>query len=103
MEKINDLEEHNVKQFGLLVSGEVKQVVLLPDLNNIKTADFLANSPTLKKAIKGDSKYNKFPQFGNFTSGYICLEDRGSAISFRNVKIRSLESFVAAKVDRVVD
>ena len=33
-EKINDLEEHNVKQFGLLVSGEVKQVVLLPDLNN---------------------------------------------------------------------
>ena len=34
LEKINDLEEHNVKQFGLLVSGEVKQVVLLPDLNN---------------------------------------------------------------------
>ena len=34
LEKINDLEEHNVKQFGLVVSGEVKQVVLLPDLNN---------------------------------------------------------------------
>ena len=39
LEKINDLEEHNVKQFGLVVSGKVKQGVLLPDLDNIKTAN----------------------------------------------------------------
>jgi AmmeMemoRadiSam system protein A len=38
-EKINDLEEHNIKQFGLIVRGEEKQGVLLPDLDNIKSAN----------------------------------------------------------------
>jgi AmmeMemoRadiSam system protein A len=39
LEKINDFEEHNVKQFGLLVRGEGKQGVLLPNLDNTKTAN----------------------------------------------------------------
>jgi AMMECR1 domain-containing protein len=39
LEKINDLEEHNVKKFGLLLRGEEKQCVLLPDLDNIKSAN----------------------------------------------------------------
>ena len=39
LEKINDLEEHNIKQFGLVVRGEGKQGVLLPNLDNIKTAN----------------------------------------------------------------
>jgi AmmeMemoRadiSam system protein A len=38
-EKINDLREHNVKQFGLIVRGKGKQGVLLPDLDNIKSAN----------------------------------------------------------------
>ena len=38
-EKINDLEDHNVKQFGLIVRGEEKQGVLLPNLDNIKSAN----------------------------------------------------------------
>ncbi len=38
-EKINDLEGHNVKQFGLIVRGEEKKGVLLPDLDNIKSAN----------------------------------------------------------------
>jgi uncharacterized protein (TIGR00296 family) len=37
LEKINNLEEHNVKQFGLVVRGKDKQGMLLPDLDNIKT------------------------------------------------------------------
>jgi AmmeMemoRadiSam system protein A len=37
--KISNLEEHNVKQFGLIVRGEGKQGVLLPDLYNIKSAN----------------------------------------------------------------
>ena len=38
-EKISNLEEHNVKQFGLIVRGEGKQGVLLPDLDKIKSAN----------------------------------------------------------------
>ena len=38
-EKINDLEDHNVKQFGLIVRREEKQGVLLPNLDNIKSAN----------------------------------------------------------------
>ncbi|MFT4577403.1 MAG: AMMECR1 domain-containing protein [Nitrospinales bacterium] len=37
-EKTRDLDEHNVKQFGLIVRGEEKQGVILPDLDNIKSA-----------------------------------------------------------------
>jgi AmmeMemoRadiSam system protein A len=38
-EKINDLKEHNIKQFGLIIRGKGKQGVLLPDLDNIKSAN----------------------------------------------------------------
>jgi MEMO1 family protein len=39
LKKINDLGKHNVKQFRLVVCGEGKQGVLLPNLDNIKTAN----------------------------------------------------------------
>ena len=38
-EKINDLKDHNVKQFGLILRGKAKQGVLLPDLDNINSAN----------------------------------------------------------------
>jgi AmmeMemoRadiSam system protein A len=38
-EKIGNLKDHNIKQFGLIVRGEGKQGVLLPDLDNIKSAN----------------------------------------------------------------
>ena len=60
LEKINDLEEHNVKQFGLLVSGEVKQVVLLPDLNNIKTANQKLKVFLKKGSLKDSDTYELF-------------------------------------------
>jgi AmmeMemoRadiSam system protein A len=39
LEKIENLQGHNIKQLGLLVQGEGKQGVLLPDLENIKSAE----------------------------------------------------------------
>jgi len=39
LEKIDNLKGHNIKQLGLLVKGEGKQGVLLPDLENIKSAE----------------------------------------------------------------
>jgi 3-keto-disaccharide hydrolase len=34
------------------------------------------------------SKFAKFPEFGKATSGYICLQDHGNPVKFRNIKIR---------------
>lgn len=39
LEKVGNLKDHNIKQFGLLVRGQGKQGVLLPDLENIKSAE----------------------------------------------------------------
>ena len=39
LEKIENLQGHNIKKSGLLVQGEGKQGVLLPDLENIKSAE----------------------------------------------------------------
>lgn len=36
------------------------------------------------------SKFAKFPQFGKARSGHICLQEHGSEVSFRNIKLREL-------------
>jgi AmmeMemoRadiSam system protein A len=60
LEKINDLEEHNVKQFGLLVRGEGKQGVLLPNLDNIKTANQQLKVCLRKGGFKNNNTYEFF-------------------------------------------
>ena len=60
LEKINDLEEHNVKQFGLVVRGEGKQGVLLPDLDNIKTANQQLKVCLRKGGFKNNKNYELF-------------------------------------------
>ena len=39
LEKIENIKDHNIKQFGLVIRGKGKQGVLLPDLDIIKSAD----------------------------------------------------------------
>lgn len=60
LEKIKDLEEHNVKQFGLVVRGEGKQGVLLPDLDNIKTANQQLKVCLKKGGFKNNNTYELF-------------------------------------------
>ncbi|MBX3442407.1 MAG: DUF1080 domain-containing protein [Planctomyces sp.] len=36
------------------------------------------------------SKFAEFPDFGKPTSGYICLQDHGDEVAYRNIKIREL-------------
>jgi AmmeMemoRadiSam system protein A len=59
-EKINDLEEHNVKQFGLLVRGEGKQGVLLTNLDNIKNANQQLKVCLRKGVFKNNNTYELF-------------------------------------------
>jgi AmmeMemoRadiSam system protein A len=60
LEKINDLEEHNVKQFKLVVSEKVKQGLLLPDLDNIKTANQQIKVCLRKGGFKNNKNYELF-------------------------------------------
>jgi AmmeMemoRadiSam system protein A len=59
-EKINDLEKHNVKQFGLIVRGKGKQGVLLPDLDNIKSANQQLKVCLRKGGFKNNDTYEFF-------------------------------------------
>ena len=60
LEKINNLEEHNVKQFRLVVRGKAKQGVLLPDLDNIKTANQQLKVCLKKGGFKNKNTYELF-------------------------------------------
>ncbi len=42
-----------------------------------------------KEAV-AKSKFAAFPSFGTAGEGYICLQDHGNLVSFRNIKIREL-------------
>ena len=93
-------------QRASLKAGEWNKVRIVKEgqhfqffLNGVKTADFLANSKLIRRSISKSKTYSGIENFGNFRSGFICLEDRGSAVSFRKMKIRNLESFVNAEVD----
>jgi AmmeMemoRadiSam system protein A len=63
LEKINDLEEHDVKKFRLVVLEEGKQGVLLPDLDNIKTAKQQLKVFLRKGGFKNNNTYELF-RFG---------------------------------------
>jgi glucose/arabinose dehydrogenase len=49
------------------------------------------------KNLVAKSKFAKYPNFGNAGEGYLCLQDHGNWIAFRNIKIRELGSDGSAK------
>ena len=59
-EKIHDLEDHNVKQFGLIVCGEGKRGVLLPDLDNINSGNQQLEACLKKGGFKDSDSYELF-------------------------------------------
>ncbi len=42
------------------------------------------------KELVAESKFAKFKDFGSTGEGYICLQDHGNLVAFRNVKVREL-------------
>jgi hypothetical protein len=58
-------------------------------LNGEKTVEFERGSPAFRQAV-ALSKFKNIPDFGEWADGHILLQEHGSVVSFRNVKIREL-------------
>ncbi len=58
-------------------------------LNGEKTVEFERGSPEFRDAV-AKSKFKDIPDFGEWVDGHILLQEHGSQVSFRNVKIRVL-------------
>ena len=58
-------------------------------LNGEKTVSFERGSPEFRAAV-AESKFKNIPDFGEWADGHILLQEHGTEVSFRNVKLREL-------------
>jgi len=58
-------------------------------LNGVMTVEFDRGSPEFREAVE-KSKFKNIPGFGEWADGHILLQEHGSVVSFRNLKIRAL-------------
>ena len=58
-------------------------------LNNFKVVEYTRGSQ-MYRALVAYSKYSIWPNFGEWESGPILLQDHGDRVAFKNVKIRDL-------------
>jgi hypothetical protein len=59
-------------------------------LNGKKTVEYERATPEWRTLVAG-SKYKDFKEFGENSEGRILLQDHGSLVSFRNIKIREIK------------
>jgi hypothetical protein len=72
------------------------RVVISPDgslheMNGVKYVEYVIGSEDFNARV-AKSKFGKMPKFAKADSGYIALQGDHGEVSFRNVKIRAIES-----------
>ena len=58
-------------------------------LNGVKMADYRLGSPDWQARVK-NSKFSKWPEYGQAKQGYIGLQEHENPVAFRNIKIKVL-------------
>jgi hypothetical protein len=77
-------------------AGEWNQMRLLitPEkcethINGVKYHEYVIGSEDWNKRLVG-GKFGKWPNFAKHSKGYICLQEHGGGVAFRNIKIRPI-------------
>lgn len=86
-----DYKEEDLKEIGEWNSSRIRftKDKVTYWLNGKKTVEFNPGSEDWKKR-KEEGKWKDFPDYGSSKTGLIGLQDHGSNIWFRNIKIKSL-------------
>ncbi|TWU46199.1 Quinoprotein glucose dehydrogenase B precursor [Rubripirellula tenax] len=58
-------------------------------MNGVRYFRFKLGSKDWKEKV-GASKFAKLPHFGSLGKGYICLQDHGDEVAYRNIKLREI-------------
>ena len=59
-------------------------------MNGVKYCEYVKGSKDWDERV-AQSKFKDMPNFGKPTKGFICLQDHGNEVAFRNVKIREIK------------
>ncbi|HJN11355.1 MAG TPA: PQQ-dependent sugar dehydrogenase [Pirellulaceae bacterium] len=58
-------------------------------MNGVRYARYKKGSDDWDRRV-AKSKFSKWEKFGKATNGYICLQDHGNQVAYRNIKVRRL-------------